>query len=403
MASILIFVIGAIFGAALVFIILSVARKKSEDELQRTKDEMANVFKALSFEVASQSTDQLLKLAKEVLGSQTSESAADLEGKKKLIDQSLGSLAKDMQERMEKVQKLMLDINQSVPEKYGQVSAAIEGIAKQSENLRQTTESLKIAFSGSQQRGQWGERIADDILRVVGLVEGKSYIKQQQMETGRSRPDFTFLLPNDLKVNMDVKFPLNKYLEYLKADGDNQRAVAQKSFMTAVRNRIKEVTTRDYINPEENTVDYVLVFIPNEQVYAFIQESDATILDEALKQKVVLCSPLTLYAMLALIRAALDNFNLRKSSTEIQALLGGFAKQWKAFVGSMANMGKKLDSAKDEYDNLVGTRQKMLDVQVRKIDQLSKAGGIEPKLVGEGEEPPEIEDEKKSDSLGLSA
>jgi len=72
MAEILIFVVGALFGAALVFAIMMAAKKKSAEELQRTKDEMANAFKALSFEVASQSTDQLLKMAKQVLDSKTS-------------------------------------------------------------------------------------------------------------------------------------------------------------------------------------------------------------------------------------------------------------------------------------------------------------------------------------------
>jgi DNA recombination protein RmuC len=287
-----------------------------------------------------------------------------------------------MQERLEKVQNLMTEINKAVPEKYGEVSSAISNIATQSENLRKTTELLRIALSGSQQRGQWGERIAEDILRHVGLVEGISYTRQQQIEGGRSRPDFTFILPENLKVNMDVKFPLTRYLEYLNADGEPQRENAKKIFLTSVRARIKEVTTRDYINPDDNTVDYVLVFIPNEQVYSFIHECDASILDDALRQKVVLCSPLTLYAMLALIRQAIDNFNLRKSSSEIQALLGGFSVQWKKFIGSMESMGKKLDSAKTEFDELTGTRKKMLDGQIRKIDQLNKEGNIQPQIAG---------------------
>ncbi len=382
MNSILIFAIGTIFGAAIVFVIHSILRKKSDEELARKKDEIEKISKAAFYEVASQSTDQLIKLAKQTLDAKTSESSAELDGKKQLIDQSLTSLSKDMQERMEKVHKLMNEIGQAVPEKYGQVSAAISNIATQSENLRKTTEQLKIALSGSQQRGQWGERIAEDILRHVGLVEGVSYIKQRQVEGGRSRPDFTFILPENLKVNMDVKFPISRYLEFLAADADPQRESAKKTFLNSVRARIKEVTTREYINPDDNTVDYVLVFIPNEQVYAFIHENDSTILDDALRQKVVLCSPLTLYAMLALIRQAIDNFNLRKSSTEIQALLAGFSQQWTSFISCMDNMGKKLDSAKEEFDKLATTRKHKLESQLRKIDQLNKSGNIQARTVG---------------------
>jgi DNA recombination protein RmuC len=384
--SILIFAIGTIFGAIIVFAINNILRKKSDEEVARNKDEIEKISKAAFYEVASQSTNQLIKLAKQTLDAKTSESSAELDGKKQLIDQSLTSLSKDMQERLEKVQKLMSEIGQAVPEKYGQVSTAISNIATQSENLRKTTDLLRIALSGSQQRGQWGERIAEDILRHVGLVEGVSFIKQRQIEGGRSRPDFTFILPENLKVNMDVKFPISRYLEFLQADGDPQRETAKKLFLSSVRARIKEVTTRDYINPDDNTVDYVLVFIPNEQIYAFIHENDLTLLDDALRQKVVLCSPLTLYAMLALIRQAIDNFNLRKSSTEIQALLAGFSQQWIKFTGCMENMGKKLDSAKEEFDQLSTTRKRMLDSQIKKIDQLNKSGNILPKIANDDAE-----------------
>lgn len=387
MSSILIFVIGAAFGAALVFIINSIARKKSEEELARKRLEIEQITKAVLSDVSKQSANDILTLAKEVLSTKTSETAADLEGKKTLIDQSLSSMQNDLKERLEKVQNLMNDINKSVPEKYGEVSNAIKNVSTQIDYHRQTTESLRIALSGSQQRGQWGERMADDILRHVGMVENINYVKQKQLDSSRSRPDFTFLLPENLKINMDVKFPWDKYQEYVNVAGEAQKESAKKIFLSSVRARIKEVTTRDYINPDDNTVDYVLVFIPNEQVYAFIQESDSAILDDALKQKVILCSPLTLYAMLALIRQAIDNFNLRRSSSEIQSLLAGFSAQWKKFVSTMEGMGKRLEQAREEYEQLTGTRKRTLESQLRKIDELNKSGGIEPKLVSESELP----------------
>lgn len=400
MSSILIFVLGAIFGAILAFAIGYAVRKNSGKESANVMQQMEKAFKAASYDLSKQSIEEILKVSKELLESKTSESAADLESKKKLIDQSLANISKDMQERLEKVQKLMTDINQAVPEKYGQVSKSIEQIAKQADDLRQTTESLNRALSSTQVRGQWGERMAEDILRIVGLQENINYTKQKSA-AGGSRPDFTFLLPNDLKVNMDVKFPYEKYKAYLDAESDAERKQAQKLFLGSVKERIKEVTGRDYINPEENTVDYVLVFIPNERVYAFIQEADSSILDEALKQKVILCSPLTLYAMLALMRQAIDNFNLRQSSREIQGLLGGFSKQWGMFVDSMKTVGSRIESAGKAFDDLVGVRKKMLDRQVRKIDELNKAEGIEPKVLESGDNAPETEDKTDSEEDNL--
>ena len=111
---------------------------------------------------------------------------------------------------------------------------------------------------------------------------------------------------------MDVKFPLDNYLRYQEANSDADKSRHMSDFLRDVRGRVKEVVGREYINPEQNTVDYVLLFIPNEQVYAFIHEQDRTILDDALMNKVVFCSPLTLYAILAVIRRAVDNFTLEK-------------------------------------------------------------------------------------------
>jgi DNA recombination protein RmuC len=341
-----------------------------------------------------------MKISAEMYDSRTSVTAAQFEEKKKLIDQSLTNISNEMREKLETVQSLMTDINKLVPEKYGQVSTALENIARQSDQLRETTQMLSDALSGSQERGVWGERMAEDILRIVGLKENINYVKQKAIEGGRSRPDFTFLLPNNLKVNMDVKFPYNQYKTYIESENETEKEQAKKQFLQSVKGRIKEVTGRDYINPEDNTVDYVLVFIPIEQVYTFIHEQDSAIIDEALKQKVILCSPLTLYAMLALIRQAIDNFYLQQSSRKIQELLGGFSKQWKMFVEAMADVGKKIDSTRKSYDDLVGKRTRMLDRQVSAIDRENKAESIKP-LIAKEDSPPELEDKTGEDEEEL--
>jgi DNA recombination protein RmuC len=393
---ILIFIAGALFGAVLVYLIYRRARTISFDEILQSRVEMEGSFKSIASDIYRDSIDQLMKISAELYDSKTSASSAQLEEKKKLIDQSLTNISREMKEKLETVQTLMTDINKLVPEKYGQVSTALQNIATQSDRLRETTQLLSDALSGSQERGVWGERMAEDILRIVGLKENINYVKQKAVEGGRSRPDFTFLLPNDLKVNMDVKFPYNQYKTFIETENETEKEKAKKQFLNSVRGRIKEVTGRDYINPEDNTVDYVLVFIPIEQVYTFINEQDSSIIDDALKQKVILCSPLTLYAMLALIRQAIDNFYLQKSSRKIQELLGGFSKQWKMFIDAMGEVGKKIDSTRKAYDDLVGTRTRMLDRQVRAIDRENQADAIKPKIATD-DSPPELEDKSGDD------
>jgi len=171
---------------------------------------------------------------------------------------------------------------------------------------------------------------------------------------------------------MDVKFPLDNYVHYLDAHSDNDRKRYRDELLKNTRTMIKQVTTRDYINPSDHTVDYVLMFIPNEQVYGFINESDRSIMDEALKQKVILCSPFTLYAVLAVIRQAIDNFNLERTASEMIRQIEEFIKQWGNYKDKFRVMGERLESARKEYDLLVTTRTNMLERPLRKIEELRK-------------------------------
>jgi len=257
------------------------------------------------------------------------------------------------------------------------ISTLVEHHADITSKLNDTTEHLKHALASSKKRGEWGERMAEDILRLAGLVEGINYIKQKTLEGSSGRPDYTFFLPNSLKVNMDVKFPLDNYQNYLDAQTDHDKKRFKEELIRNAKTMIKQVTNRAYIDTADNTVDYVIVFIPNEQVYSFINEADASIMDEALKLKVILCSPFTLYAVLAVIRQAVANFNVERTASEILKLLGEFSKQWGLYKEKFEAMGKRLDDAKKEYDIIATTRSNMLERPLRKIDDLKRQKAID--------------------------
>ena len=134
---------------------------------------------------------------------------------------------------------------------------------------------------------------------------------------------------------------------------------------------------RAYINPAEGTVDYVLLFIPNESIYGFINQEDTELIDFALGKKVLLCSPLTLYAMLSLIYQATRNFAMEEKATEVMNLLNAFRQQWEKYVEVMDKMGRSLDTAKKDYDTLVLTRTNQLEKPLRKIEEITAGVGVE--------------------------
>jgi len=367
---------------------LEESQKHLSEEIKRFEEmesKLGETFKALSLDaLASNSSefkkyaDEFIKLAEEKLKSQTVEGKRELEGKKELIDQNIETIGKTLSE----VQRKIEEVGKTSGERITEVATLIRKHEEVTSKLKDTTEQLSHALASPKKRGEWGERMAEDIIKLVGMMEGVNYIKQKTLENSPGRPDFTFFMPNSLKINMDVKFPIDNYIHYLNAESDHDKKRYRDELLKNTKVMIKQVTTRDYINPSDNTVDYVIIFIPNEQVYSFINEADNTIMDEALKQKVVLCSPFTLYAVLAVIRQAVENFSLEKTAGEILRLLGDFTKQWNAYKEKFRVMGERLDAAKREYDALVTTRSSMLERPLKKIEDLrmQKAIDIDEKI-----------------------
>ncbi len=359
---------------------LDLRLREEMERFEAVRKELSETFKALSLDALASNTnefrkyaEEFMKLAEEKLKSQTTEGKKELEGKKDLIDRNIDSIGKTLTE----VQRRIEEVGKVSGERITEVTTLIKKHEEVTAKLKDTTEHLGRALASSKKRGEWGERMAEDIIRLVGMAEGINYVKQTTLENGPGRPDFTFFLPNDLKVNMDVKFPLDNFAHYLDAESDHDRKRYRDELLKNTKVMIKQVTTREYINPAENTVDYVIVFIPNEQVYGFIQESDASIMDEALRQKVILCSPFTLYAVLAVIRQTIENVKLERTASEILTLLAEFSKQWKLYKDKFKTMGDRIDAARKEYEILVTTRTNMLERPLRKIDELSAADALE--------------------------
>src|SRR2546428_12484216 len=324
--------------------------------------------------------DNVLKLAKDKLESEREINVHELDAKKGLIDQQLQYMTGEL----EKVSKLMRDLERDRVEKFGQLANQLQATNAQTAALMQTTSTLREALASTKARGQWGERMAEDVLRLAGFIENVNYLKQKVIEGAGSRPDYTFPLPKGLKLHMDVKFPLDNYMRFLEAVSEAEKAKHKNDFLRDVRARIKEVTSREYIDPDQHTVDYVLLFIPNERIYAFIHEEDSAILDEGIRNKVVFCSPITLFAVLAVVRQAVDNFSLQQASNEILYLLGAFKKQWDEFLKKFDLLGKRMSDAMTEYEALATTRRRQLEKPLTKIDDIRMQRGL-PIASGEDE------------------
>ena len=337
--AILISVLGGLAGLALlVFILKEIIKKEIRSEFEFSRAELE------------------------------SKAASELEARKTAVETSV----KDLKDQLEKYSQLVQRFKEESFQKYGNIETELKNASQATTKLQETTSHLTNVLGNVKKRGEWGERMAEDIIALCGLQEGVNYKKQKKMDSTSTKPDYTFLLPDKHKVNMDVKFPLNNYLNMVNATDAMQREAFKKEFINDARKRIREVQGRDYVNPGEGTLDFVLIFIPNEQVYGFIQENDASLMDEALSKKVVLCSPFTLYAMLSIIRKAFENFHYEKATKQIVEMIDLFAQNYRKFKERFQDLGIKMQKTVEEYADIRDKSFKRLDSNVKKIEDYKK-------------------------------
>ena len=351
-------IISLLIGFTLGYFIANNNSQKLLDlhEKTSTRDkEFENAFKAIASDITKSNTDEFIKQANDKFQTLSKESDTNLENKKKLIDQNLEEMSKKLA---------------SIEKESTKLNANLEDSKMETQNLRDTTTKLREILSSSQKRGQWGERMVEDILSFIGLVEDFNYTKQVTVESGE-RPDFTFKLPKEKVINMDVKFPLSHYENYIETDDEFVMKNEKKEFLKSVRNHIKAISNRNYIDTSSGTLDYVLMFIPNESIYSFINQEDSSIIDYALTNKVLICSPLTLYAILSLINQATRNFAVEEKALDVMKLLSKFKEQWEKYSGTIDKMGRSIETVQKDYLQLVTTRKNQLEKPLNEIESLT--------------------------------
>ncbi len=325
--------------------------------------------------------DSAVKVAAATLDAKLAQGSKELD----LRSSSFVDQVKTIGGQLDKVQGLVGDLQKDKAQQHGQLVNQLKNAATHTRELHDTTAALRDVLASPKSRGQWGERMAEDVLQAAGFREGINYRKQQAL-AGGGIPDFTFILPRGLHLNMDVKFPADNYVRFLEAKDDLERDRCRTAFARDVRARITELRDRGYIDPT-TTVDTMLLFIPNESVYAFLHENDSDLIDLALKQKVVLCSPLTLFSVLAIVRQAVDNFRLERRSSEILEFLVEFEGEWEKFTDHLEKTGRQLETFNKSFETLGSTRRNVLERKLRRVDELQAEQAERAELVAMPDEP----------------
>ena len=270
-------------------------------------------------------------------------------------------LVQSIQDRINEIYRSINDMYRN----YGEVTNQLKVLNE----ISNDTKKLSSYLTNTKIRGSWGERMVEDIIRLVGMKEGINYKKHKN--SGREFPDFTFFLPNGKELNVDAKFPLNNYINYVNAYSISDKEKYKKDFIRDIRSAIKSISSRNYIN--ENTLDFAVVFIANEAAYSFLMSEGPEIVDEALKSRIVVCSPNNLYAILSIVNEASRYYTLERKSREVIGLMRKFINEWQKFSAEMEKTGKKIEDVNKQYGKLSEIKSGKLERVLTAIDNISAA------------------------------
>lgn len=360
----LLFVLIGGFGVLIYYVKHTLGQKNSTDSIEN----MVNQVFGLTTQKIAEQSRQILQTEKETI-------RVDLHNKHQAIEKLVTNLQEELRERQGEIRSL----EQDRVKKFSEITTTLEQHRKLADELRISTQQLASVLSNNQMRGSWGERIIEDVMRSNGLVEGVHYAKQTKLTDTTLKPDITLLLPNDRNVPVDVKFPYAEIQKMATAETKEAKEAHLKQFAVDLRARVKKVAA--YISPEYHTLDYAILFVPNEMVFSFINQRFPDIADEAIAQRVIIVSPFTFLIVARTIIESYRNFMMEDKLRDIVRYVGEFTDEWGKFQEEFLKFGRSIEGLKSGYESLTTTRTKQMAKKVQKIESYQQGNLLE--AVGE--------------------
>jgi len=339
----------------------AVALKQAEERLTASFSKLAN-------DSLAHSSESFLRLARESLGKHQEQAKAGLLEREKAVEQ----LVKPIQEALQQTHKQFGEIEKSRRESFGNITAQLEMMAKGQESLQTHTRNLVTALRRPEVRGQWGELTLKRIAELAGMVEHCDFIQQAHKSTdeGAIRPDMIIRLPDRGEIVVDVKTPLDAYLQAVEAPDDESRKLALQRHARNVAERIRELASKAYWSQFDASPEFAILFIPGDQFLAAALNENPNLLEEALRQKIILATPTSLVALLKAIAYGWRQLALAENAEEIRQLAHDLHGRLASFTGHLARLGKQLEGSVKSYNSAVGSLERSVLPGARKFIEL---------------------------------
>jgi DNA recombination protein RmuC len=281
-----------------------------------------------------------------------------LESKLKKFDESslksLDTLLKPFKENLDTFKRKVELSQENSIQKFAQLSKEIEYVAKAGLSITQEAQSLTKALKGKKQtQGSWGEMILESVLEYSGLLKGVHYDTQSSFrgEDGRQkRPDVIIKLPKKRSIIIDSKVSLVDYDAVIRAQDDEERALAAKDVVRAFRSHIDTLERKDYAHYDVGTLQYVFMFVPIEGAFALAVQEDLGLYEYALKKHIAIVTPSTLTVSLRTIYLYWQSEQSTSHAQKLFVEAGKLYDKMHGFAETFTRFGSQLQTLQGTYE-----------------------------------------------------
>jgi DNA recombination protein RmuC len=351
------------------------AHAEQQQLWQRAEASFRDTFSALSAQALSRNNEAFLQLAETRMRQARTEAAADVDARKKAIEELLTPMAKTLE-------RVDAEVREAERRRHQESASLLQRVATldvNSRELQAETRRLVDALKRPGVRGRWGELQLKRVVELAGMTDHCDFIEQQTLNGGerRIRPDVIIQLPGGKTVVVDAKVPLDAYLRALEAPDETTRQSLLADHARQVRTHLTQLGGKNYFADVTGSPEFVVMFLPGEMFFSAALEQDPTLIEFGVERKVIPASPTTLIALLRAVAYGWQQDAMEENARQICELGRNLYESVRALAGHVSDLGARLNSSLEAYNKAVGSLERNVLVKARRFKDLQAANGAE--------------------------
>jgi DNA recombination protein RmuC len=336
--------------------------------LEQSETRLREAFDSLAGETLRANSEQFLQLAREALG----RDQAIAQGALKEREMAIAHLVEPLRVALERTEAQVQSLERERRDAFASLRVQIEGLASGHAQLQRETRNLVTALRRPEVRGRWGEMTLRRVVELAGMAQHCDFTEQVHVATeeGALRPDLVVHMPDSRDLVVDVKTPLDAYLDALEAPTEEGRTLALKRHALQVETRVRHLASKGYWAQFEHSPEFTVLFLPGDQFLGAALAERPELLDFALKQGVIIATPSTLIALLKAVAYGWRQSAVAQNAAVIRELGQELYRRIGSFVGHLDRVGQRLGQAVDAYNSAVGSLERQVLPQARRFPEL---------------------------------